>query len=151
MSRKKASEHLYADFGGRLSSLLTKKKPFAAKIGVTYEAVRSWCNGTYLPNTVQLLEIAKELDISIDWLLTGKAPTGNSPHCPVDCDEKLRELCEKVKNVVKSKTPYSKALTENIHAFDTAVKDGGKLADHERRLKNLEKVTSIGRDGGTQK
>ena len=43
--------------------------------GVTTETVRTWCNGTFLPFTAQLLKIKEHLQVDIDWLLTGEENT----------------------------------------------------------------------------
>ena len=68
-------------FGQQLSKRVPNKErtAFAEKIGVTYEAVRIWCEGKSLPNAAQLIKMREILDVSIDWLLTGKQPVATNP------------------------------------------------------------------------
>lgn len=68
-------------FGQQLSKKVANKErtAFAEKIGVTYEAVRIWCEGKSLPNAAQLIKMREILDVSIDWLLTGKHSSSQNP------------------------------------------------------------------------
>jgi len=68
-------------FGQQLSKKIPKKEraEFARKVGVSYEAVRLWCEGKSLPNGAQLIKIREVLGVSIDWLLTGKRFSSQNP------------------------------------------------------------------------
>ena len=46
-----------------------KQKELAQKLGVTDNTISYFCNGERVPNTLQLIEISKILDVSADYLL----------------------------------------------------------------------------------
>lgn len=47
----------------------------ALRFGISTEAVRQWLNGRALPEVSRLLELAEELECSLDWLLFGRLPS----------------------------------------------------------------------------
>lgn len=53
--------------GGRARS-----SALALRFGVTPEAVRQWLHGRAVPEVSRLLELAEELECSLDWLLLGR-------------------------------------------------------------------------------
>ena len=48
-----------------------RKKAVATMFGVSREAVRKWLEGESLPDTKRIIEIARRLGVSAEWLLTG--------------------------------------------------------------------------------
>ena len=52
-------------------NLITQKE-LAAKIGISYNTLQSWITKDRLPDAKQALKIAKELNTSIEYLITGK-------------------------------------------------------------------------------
>ena len=52
-------------------NLITQKE-LAAKIGISYNTLQSWITKDRLPDAAQALKIAKELNTSIEYLITGK-------------------------------------------------------------------------------
>ena len=59
--------------GQRINTALAardiKQKELAKQIGVKDNVVSYWCSGTRLPNTTQIVQIAKILNVSSDYLL----------------------------------------------------------------------------------
>jgi len=110
---------------------------FIKKTGISDQAFRKYLKGT-IPGGANILKIAEAANVSTDWLLTGKEPAG-SP-CSISCDERLKELCKKVKKVIESKTPYAAALEANILCFEDSI-------NVKREMENLKAVTSGGPGG----
>lgn len=159
MSRKKTHKSDISLFARNIESLAEAKGgkyAFAASIGVVYDSVRRWCNGENMPDGQQLLTIKEKFGISLDWLI-GEDTSVESlsiiaekqagyaisqpPACPVDCNEKLREICRAVKYVLEKDSDFAEALTANIKAFRKSV-------EMERRMETLEKSLSEGVVGG---
>lgn len=93
------------------------------------------------PSLENLLAITEEFDCSMEWLLTGKEQQEN---CYVECGDKLKILCEKVKKVLNSKTPYAAALESNILCFEDSI-------NIRRELENIKAVQSEGHAGDMPK
>ncbi len=74
MSRKKADKSVYECFGRQMSKMVDNQEYFAGKVKVSSETVRVWCLGKSLPDIRQLILISSELDVTMEWLLTGKTP-----------------------------------------------------------------------------
>lgn len=80
----KNSTNPYAGFGERLQEACNaadiprgreRSGSLALRFGVTPEAVRQWLNGRAVPEVSRLLELAEELECSLDWLLQGRLPS----------------------------------------------------------------------------
>lgn len=60
----------------RIAELRSKaglnKTDFAKKIGVRYKTVLTWETGDVVPMLLPLARVAKEFDVSLDWLVFGK-------------------------------------------------------------------------------
>lgn len=98
--------------GQRINTALVmrdkKQKELAAAIGVTDNTISYFCSGSRTPNFQQLLAIAKELEVSTDFLL-GLADPDNST-----ADEKLQMVSEytglgntAVNRILSETAPYS--------------------------------------------
>jgi hypothetical protein len=100
------------------------------------QAVTKWKSGSK-PDRDKLLSIEDEFHCGLNWLIYDETQNSNVRYvkesCPVQCDEEMMKLCGMVKNVVRSKTEYSGALNENIHAFDLAVEER-KKSEKERTI-----------------
>lgn len=57
-------------------NLITQKE-LSEKIGISYNTLQSWITKDRLPDAEQALKIAKELNTSIEYLITGKAENQN--------------------------------------------------------------------------
>ena len=64
-----------------------------------------------------LFQILKALD------LINIPGNGQPGSCAVNCDEDMKPVCRKVKDVIESSTPYSVTLKTNIDLFHEAVTD----------------------------
>lgn len=51
------------------------RKMFADAIGISLNTITAYERGTVEPGAAKLVEVAKFLDVSIDWLVTGSEPT----------------------------------------------------------------------------
>ncbi|MDW2981443.1 MAG: helix-turn-helix domain-containing protein [Rhodanobacter sp.] len=52
---------------GRTSAL-------AARYAVSRETARKWLTGLALPELPRIIELAKDFDVSLEWLATGRGP-----------------------------------------------------------------------------
>ena len=63
----------------RIAGLRSKyglnKTDFAKRIGVRYKTVLTWETGDVVPMLLPLARVAKEFDVSLDWLVFGKEET----------------------------------------------------------------------------
>lgn len=48
------------------------QQELADKLGVTFQAVSSWETGKFIPDTWNLIELAKILDVSVSWIVEDK-------------------------------------------------------------------------------
>lgn len=63
-----------------------KQKELAHKIGVKDNVVSYWCNGSRIPNTEQIVKIAKALSVSTDYLLGISNVATNDKDLQFVCD-----------------------------------------------------------------
>lgn len=175
MSRKKTLKNVniiyYASFANNISSLVESnggRKIFAETIGVKYETIRNWCNGTRFPEGYQLLSIRDKYGISIDALLTSSDPEliytpkvsesqAEYGACADSLDkwpDDIKNACRQVKKILQSDHPVIKpALLSNLAAFQYSV-DKEESQDAEirklnQRLKLLEEFHKAKQRTGT--
>ena len=55
----------------RVERKLTQEQ-IAEVLGVTFQAVSSWERDEYLPDTCNLIELSRVLNVSLDWLVYNK-------------------------------------------------------------------------------
>jgi len=67
-------------FSQRLEAALGKKsaRSLAISCGMSPNVVSKYLNGESTPNVERLVAIAEALDVSVDWLATGKGPAVNT-------------------------------------------------------------------------
>ena len=137
-------------------------KGWADLIGVSINVVSNIHGkaGKHYPSLQYVVAVARVTGKPIDWYLYGKMPENqniqkiseprdehntadpsNTGACPIKCDDVLRDICRDVKHVMEEDGEFADALKANIKAFKKSV-------DIERRLKNLEKCSSMGQGGG---
>lgn len=79
--------------------------------------------------------------------------TDQPPHrkdCPfASCDQKLIDICKKVKELIESDTHWGASLEANIESFKKGLDNDKKLLEVEKRINVLEKLTSTGQPSGT--
>lgn len=131
---------------------------FAKRAGLGYSTLMTYLNDNnygHVAEWEQLLKISSAAGKSINWLLTGGED--NRPSCEVGCDYKIKELCQKVKEVIESDTSYSGALESNINSFHEAVEEKmvvKELTENVRKLtievNNIKKTHSDGHASDTQ-
>lgn len=89
-SGSRTTPDLAKTIGDRINEALAlrdvKQKDLAKMLGVTDNTVSYYCSGSRTPNTQQITEIAKFLNVSADWLL------GLSDNRTTD--QATKELCE---------------------------------------------------------
>jgi transcriptional regulator with XRE-family HTH domain len=71
----------YEDFAGRLRKALDRAgfiqgrgrtSALADRYAVSRETVRKWLTGLTLPELSRIIELAKDFDVSLEWLATGR-------------------------------------------------------------------------------
>lgn len=68
----KAKKLVNPEITERIKSVIGKdKKAFAAKVGISYEAIRLWCKGNFFPGGDHLIKIKEKTGVDINWLLFG--------------------------------------------------------------------------------
>lgn len=69
-------------FAQVLSRLLKEhdlsQRKFASQLGLSVQAVSTWCNGKTYPECSMLIKIAQYFNVSTDYLLTGEKPENKS-------------------------------------------------------------------------
>lgn len=76
-----------------------KQKELAKELGVKDNVVSYWCSGTRTPNTQQIVQISKQLNVSADYLLgVSEAKTNNI---------EIKAICDY--------TGLSENVIENLH------------------------------------
>lgn len=79
MARKIKSFDYNDTFPRRLRELIDESKgitqeKIAEVVGATRQTVGNWCSGKSAPDAIALSKIAREFNVSIDWLLQENAP-----------------------------------------------------------------------------
>lgn len=73
----------YEDFAGRLRQSLDRAhfvqgrgrtSALADRYAVSRETARKWLTGLALPELSRIIELAKDFDVSLEWLATGRKP-----------------------------------------------------------------------------
>lgn len=76
------------DFGNNLRLIRKEKgltqEQFAEMLGVSRQAVSKWESGNGYPETDKLLEMAKKLNVSLDFLMDNKASEAPETEIPAD-------------------------------------------------------------------
>lgn len=144
LSIEKVSDSWKFDFRERLREIYGDNvAKFSRKSGINDRTLRKYIRDKEpaMPGADILAIIQKHSSKSADWLLTDKEQQEN---CYVECGDKLKILCEKVKKVLNSKTPYAAALESNILCFEDSI-------NIRRELENLKAVQSAGQGGDMPK
>ena len=137
---------------------------FAAKIGMSKQAVSSWENGTAALSALQLIDFAKILGVESSWLLTGKRPYSSSQrgeraglpflesHDIVDLAAKRLEL-QNVQRVALDTSSFSsegfavaiedQSMSPQLVPGDVAIVDRGKPVEQG----DVVLAVLFGRDG----
>lgn len=127
MSRKKTTISNFSVFITNINALVDKigsKYDLAEAIGVSYDAVRQWCNGENLPDGKRLLLIHQKFNVSLDWLLTGEG-TGSAV-----LEASAGRDADKMREILKA------------GADETTIKK--RLDQIEKRLKHIEGARNTG-------
>lgn len=124
--------NLFAVNINALVDMIGGKTAFASALKVSYETVRKWCMGEFLPGGSQLFLIHKKFGVSIDWLFTGIDPSQMHEFnikeaaavygiCTDSLDtwpEDIKDACRQVRNILLSDHSMIKdALLSNLLAF----------------------------------
>jgi len=128
---------------------------FSELLSISHGALSGLENDKSKPSSDTLINICKNTDINIVWLLTGEGEmtrrpeTEKEPQPPdqpplykvgvLDEDPKVADLLEAAARVLKSgKQVAFDALERNIRYFDHAIKTENRLNAMESRLADLE-------------
>ena len=159
MSRKKlfiAENNIFVRNINTLVDSVGNRTIFADAIRVSYDTVRSWCIGEFLPGGAQLLAIQQTYNVSIDWLLNGSKPIPalvvKSPRISesraeyeperellADWPEDILEACLALKEIMTSGDHLLKsAILSNLAAFKLSVHQKEEIRKLSTRLQYLE-------------
>lgn len=122
------------EFGKRLEKLceeagLPKKQVELAKVfDVTPSMIWHYLRGEKLPSMDKAINIARKLDCSIDYLLTGRGPKKI-----IDPDGHLQMLYENA-------TPEKKRIYDIINITDEAIEESDRKLTLEKRTQILVKA-----------
>lgn len=107
MSTLNSNKPLYKLFAKNFNTIIgymdgdrSARSTAAEKLGVTYENVRVWSEGFFLPKADMLLKIKIAYNVSIDWLLTGETPVGEAP----PFSPAVMDICLTVRDVMEQNT-----------------------------------------------
>jgi transcriptional regulator with XRE-family HTH domain len=73
----------YEHFAGRLRKALDRTdftpgrgrtSALSARYAVSRETARKWLTGLALPELPRIIELAKDFDVNLEWLATGRGP-----------------------------------------------------------------------------
>lgn len=108
-------------FAKTLRALIADKKlsqrALAAKLGITYQAVSTWCSGKNYPECDMLIKLADFFGVSTDYLLTGIKPDFKSALQILGFSDETIEQVKfldknpELKNIFMSQTPDLLSLT----------------------------------------
>ncbi len=73
-------------------NLITQKE-LAEKIGISYNTLQSWITKDRLPDAEQALKISRQLNTSVEYLVTGKTEEKNG------ISQKLQEMIPKLNHL----------------------------------------------------
>ncbi len=77
---------------------------------------------------------------------TSNPSTPSTSSSDTPCADPWHTHITKTRFILDSKTGYAKSLAANIESFYDAVVTAEKLIDHENRLAQLEKLSTVGRE-----
>jgi transcriptional regulator with XRE-family HTH domain len=70
---------LAARLGVAITEAGISKRELAGRLGVHVNMPSRWTNGKALPDAAHLAQLAEELDVDVEWLLVGRAPSRVPP------------------------------------------------------------------------
>ena len=103
--------------GGRLKSVVKdnglKLTEFARKTNIPYRTLQKYVADEIIPGGESLAKINTELDVSIDWLLTGKgAPFNQEPQSPEEIDKVMKDLNPEQKQEILTRSLEMKKMND---------------------------------------
>lgn len=118
---------------------------FAKKAGISDQAFRKYLKRS-IPGGENILKIAIAGNVTTDWLLTGGGPKyrniDNPEGCPIQCDEEMKKLCDKVKFVIDAiDLSYSNSLKDNINSFHEAVKENRERKEEKKKAAKERRIS----------
>lgn len=107
--------------GQRINTTLAARdinqKELAKQIGVKDNVVSYWCSGTRIPNTMQIVQIAKILNVSADYLLGLSDVATNNADLKAVCHYTgLNERSVTLLHQIKSVTKHNKKISEFVNS-----------------------------------
>lgn len=127
--------------GSRIKAARERKgyaqRTLAEKLKLTRgaPAISEWESGKHVPRGEMIRDIARELDVSVDWLMGENSPETNAtPFLEGDAGmpgTQVDNAVNKARRILSSGTSYAEALYVNIIHFDRAL-------DAEERIRELE-------------
>ena len=103
--------------------LIKEKRLKAADVtratGIKSPVFSEWKKGKSKPNTEKMIKIAKFLNVSVEYLMTGKEPNADYLYSDVNADtliyvSKHKELLERIKKYISLNDDDKKAVEDII-------------------------------------
>ena len=103
--------------GGRLKSVVKdnglKLTEFARKTNIPYRTLQKYVADEIIPGGESLAKINTELDVSIDWLLTGKGtPFSQESQSPEEIDKVMKKLKPEQRQEILSRSLEMEKMNE---------------------------------------
>lgn len=102
------------DIVSRIDSILKKRnikrKAVADAVGISLQPFTSWANRGSIPGADIAYQIAKYLDVSLEWLLTGEESNPDTKLPPP-------EILELAQDINRLPAEYQKIIKDNVEAY----------------------------------
>lgn len=140
-------------FGLRIKQIRKRNKltqsEFADRLSTSSGHISEIENGIKIPGGNFFIAMAREFNISLDWLLTGEGdPYIKGGADRLDADPEVNSLLSMTWTIITSGTGYGESLRANIRSFHDAVQTQRKFEHLEQRITELEKDRGGGGEGG---
>lgn len=99
-----------------------KRDEFAAKVGISAQALSKYLNEGRLPNTAALVKIADKFDVSIDWLM-GRQKLENATDEELSLAKKLNLSDKAIRNLEELALNKTIAQQDTVQYYTSEVLD----------------------------
>lgn len=121
---------------------------FADRLSTSSGHISDIEHGLKMPGANFFIAMAKEFNVSLDWLLTGRGHPYINAVVNNEQDTEIRSLLDMTREIITSGTGYADSLRANIRSFHDAVQTQRKIENLEQRISEMEKDRGGGGEGG---
>ena len=112
-------------------ALNLNQSELARILDVTPQAVQSWESGKARPKGARLENLAKALNKSVEWLMTGKKPLFTN-----DASKSINEAAEKLRTGLRAMYPTPEAYESNLKNVAQYFQVSQQLKEVDQQLKD---------------